>query len=378
MDNTVSMVDSPLQKNFRQAQRGLRSAEERRNMKPARSPKQPDASTHTVQRQNPVSLETDRFRRVTRLLQIITLLQSGKAHNLARLAASCGCCTRTMQRDLTYWRELGVPIDYDTVRKSYVVVGPLPFKVLDMTVAEATAIALAEGSAIASGGLRIEDGISSAFNKIRSLVPDDIAQRLDGIRASLLTAGEARRDYSHAPLTTLLEACRRGFTVSVDYDSVSSGRRKRMIEPYRVAYLDGFWMVIARDPVHGDVRKFALDRIHSCEFPRPDRPFKIPPAWSLTEFTAGSVGVLRGEKTAISLLFEREAAQYARSRAWRFPHDIIEQEADGTVIVDGSVAGLEEITWEILRWGRYVTVLEPPALRNRVAEEARLISAKYD
>ncbi|HEY3413023.1 MAG TPA: WYL domain-containing protein [Armatimonadota bacterium] len=340
--------------------------------------KRPANPAQPLRRTAPASLDHDRFRRVTRLLQIVTLLQSGRGYNLAGLAAACGCCTRTMQRDLSYWRELGVPIDYETDRKSYVLAGPLPFKVLDMTVAEATAIALAEGSAIASGGLRIEDGISSAFDKIRGLVPEEVAERLDGIRSSLLTVGEARRDYSHAPLTALLDACRRGYTVSIDYNSVSTGRRTRMIEPYRVAYLNGFWMVIARDPEHNDVRKFALDRIHACAFPRPDRPFKIPQTWSLTEFTAGSVGVLRGDKAEICLRFEPEAAQYARSRLWRFPHEITEDPTDGSVQVRGTVAGLEEITWEVLRWGRYVTVLEPPELRNKVADEARLIASKYD
>lgn len=322
-------------------------------------------------------LGQDRIRRVTRLLRIITLLNTGRKYGLRALADACACSTKTVQRDLTYWRELDVAVDYDLSRGSYGLTGPLPFPVLEVTVAEATALALAEASAGVSGGQALADGVSSAFEKIRGLVPDQVAARLEGIRDGLLTSSAANRDYSQAPLGILLEACRRRLTVVVDYDSFSSGRRVRPIEPYGVAYLAGFWMVVARDPERNDVRKFSLDRVYTCTFPQPDRRFTVPANWSLTAFTAGSVGVLRGEKTAIALRFERDAAGYARGKNWRFPCEIAENEEDGSIVLTGAVAGIEEIMWEVLRWGRHVTVLEPAALRERVAEEARVIAAKY-
>ncbi len=52
-------------------------------------------------------------------------------------------------------------------------------------------------------------------------------------------------------------------------------------------------------------------------------------------------------------------------------------DGDGAVTLTGTVAGLDEISREVLQWGRRVTVLAPDALRERVADEARAIAAKY-
>jgi predicted DNA-binding transcriptional regulator YafY len=322
-------------------------------------------------------MDRDRLRRITRLLKILTLLQSGKRLGLASLAEACGCSTKTIQRDLSYWREMDVCIDYIPERHAYEISGDLPFKLLDLHLFEATSLALAEAAVASAQGLSLKRSIDSAFKKIHEMVPRDVAECLDDCCTALITPDSAKRDYSRAPLLKLIEAFRRRLTASVDYESRSSGRRTRPIEPYRIAFLDGFWIVIARDPERDEVRNFALDRIHACDLIYPDRPFRIPSGWSLESHMAGSVGVLRGERTEIALRFEKEAVPWLSGRRWRFAAEVSEPAAGGSVTLTGTVAGLEEITSEILRWGKHVTVLSPETLREKVAAEARAIAAKY-
>ncbi len=322
-------------------------------------------------------LEGDRLRRISRLLRILGLLQSGRRYGLADLASECACSTKTIQRDLSYWGDIDVHIDYDPARKTYTVCGDLPFKILDLHLFEATSLALAQAAVASAQGLSLQRSIDSAFRKIRDLVPRDVAESLEGCRASLMNADGAKRDYSRAPLLKIVDAARRRLTLTVDYESRSSGRRRRNIEPYRIAFVDGFWIVIARDPERGEVRNFALDRIHSADSAIPEKPFRIPADWDIAEYMAGSVGVLRGERTEIALSFDGESAPWVSGRRWRFPHSLGEPAADGSVILTGTVAGLDEITREVLSWGRHITVLAPDALRERVASEAKAIAAKY-
>jgi len=323
------------------------------------------------------AVENDALRRVTRMLRILVYLNGSGRHGLQSLADACGCTIKTIQRDLTELKTMGVPVEYDAAGKRYRLYGPLPFPLLDVGLAEATALALAEAAAVAAQGLSVDEILSSAFEKGHRLIPAEMAASLEASRRALVGVGGARKDYSQAPFLPLVGACRERQAVRIDYDSLASGRRWREVQPYCVACLEGFWMLVARDPARNEVRTFALDRIHGFAWVQPPKPYTLPAGWSLREYMAGSVGVLRGEKAEIRLSFSARVAPSVTGRKWRFPHTL-ESGEDGSVLLCGTVAGLDEITAEVLRWGRHVTVEAPEALRRRVAEEARAIAAKYE
>jgi predicted DNA-binding transcriptional regulator YafY len=321
--------------------------------------------------------ENEGLRRITRALRILGLLNGSRPCGLRSLAESCGCSTKTIQRDLDELKAMGVPLEYNAQARSYRLFGPLPFALLDVGLAEATALALMQAAAVTAQGMSVDAVLASAFEKVQRLIPPEVAAGLEASRRALVGVGGAKKDYSQAPLLALVAACREHAAARIDYQSRSSGRRWREVEPYCVAYLDGFWMLVARDPARDEVRSFALDRIYGFDWVRPGKTFAIPEGWTLKEYMAGSVGVLRGEKVDIRLRFDALVAPSVAGRNWRFPHSLEPVGADGSVALTGAVAGLEEITAEILRWGRHVTVESPDALRQRVADEARAIAAKY-
>ena len=51
--------------------------------------------------------------RISRLVQLISLLQAGKGQNADELSALCGVSRRTMFRDLDLLRQAGVPVLFD-------------------------------------------------------------------------------------------------------------------------------------------------------------------------------------------------------------------------------------------------------------------------
>ncbi|MBI3946593.1 MAG: WYL domain-containing protein [Armatimonadetes bacterium] len=318
--------------------------------------------------------DQDRLRRVTRLFHIATALQSGNSPSLAELSHICGCSTKTIQRDLSYLAELRVPFRYDGARRGYVLEGRLPFGILDLTLAEVTALSLGIAFLDAPQSPPTARALASGMAKILSALPQDVAEQALRARQHLLASPGTGRDYSRAPFYPLLRACRERVAVRMDYESLSTGRRVRPVEPYCIAWLSGFWMLVARDPTHDEVREFALDRIHACELT--DRRFTIPADWSLVRYVAGCVRVLRGDPVAIRVRFLPAVAPLVRSMRWQFTHTI-EDAADGSVVLSATVAGLEEITKEILRWGRHAEALAPEELRRRVALEAHAILSLY-
>jgi len=53
-------------------------------------------------------------------------------------------------------------------------------------------------------------------------------------------------------------------------------------------------------------------------------------------------------------------------------------EGDGSLIFEVEVDGLNEISWWVLGYGDQAQVLEPPELRDLIAEHARRMLSYYD
>ena len=70
-------------------------------------------------------------------------------------------------------------------------------------------------------------------------------------------------------------------------------------------------------------------------------------------------------------------AGYIEEKIWHHSQVTVRR-PDGSLLFTAVVAGLEEIKHWVLRWGAEAAVLEPPALRSAVADEARRTLANYD
>ena len=103
----------------------------------------------------------------------------------------------------------------------------------------------------------------------------------------------------------------------------------------------------------------------------------MPVSFSLADHLKGAAGPLLGNPTEIAVRFDSEIARWAKRRAWEFPHTLTEQ-PDGTLLLRGTVRGLDDIRKELLSWGRHVQVLEPAALSAALLAEARALVALYE
>src|SRR6185436_16295851 len=79
-------------------------------------------------------------KRITRLLKLLQMLQSGSGQNADGLANACAVSRRTVFRDLDSLRLAGVPLVFDQERDRYSIPGGYYLPPINFTAAEALAL----------------------------------------------------------------------------------------------------------------------------------------------------------------------------------------------------------------------------------------------
>ena len=143
----------------------------------------------------------------------------------------------------------------------------------------------------------------------------------------------------------------------------------RLVEPYALINGREGWYVASFDPTRDSVRHFRLDRIKSASVteerfePRPDvDPAADVDGWPRT----GEVPASRRAQVWIS----PERARWAREE-----RTVIGELADGSVIVELGLAGVDWLVREVLKEAGDAVVLAPADARAAVREAAERIAA---
>ena len=134
----------------------------------------------------------------------------------------------------------------------------------------------------------------------------------------------------------------------------------RRVEPYALVNGREGWYVASFDPEREDMRHFRLDRIRRAEIaqehfePRPEvDPAAEVEGWMRT----GEVQASRTARVWVS----PERARWAREA-----RRVVEERADGSVVVELSFAGVQWLVREVLKEAGDAAVLEPEDAREAV------------
>jgi predicted DNA-binding transcriptional regulator YafY len=204
-------------------------------------------------------------RPTARVLSLLELLQSGGVRTVAELAGRLGVDERTVRRYAGHLTDLDVPVE--SVRGRYggyrLASGyRMPPLMLSDDEALAVLLGLAAGR---RAGLVTTAGAASetAAAKIRRVLPERLARRLDAVLGSLaFTAppGEAPAPDAGV-LLSIADAVRHRRPISVRYTAGDGARSERTLHPYGLVTHSGRWYVTGADPGIGEDRTFRLDRI---------------------------------------------------------------------------------------------------------------------
>lgn len=203
----------------------------------------------------------------SRLLKLLSLLQTRPHWSGAELAARLGVTDRTLRRDINRLRELEYPVDADPgVGGGYRLGtgGRLPPLLLDDNEAVAIAVGLHVATASAIAG--IEDAAVSALTKLDSVLPGRLREQVASIGAGAVQMPwPSGSQIDTKALVELARACHRSESVRFRYTDNHARETARSVEPLRLVHTSRRWYLVARDQDREAWRTFRADRIANVQ-----------------------------------------------------------------------------------------------------------------
>ena len=320
------------------------------------------------------------IRRITRLLKLLQLLQSGSGQNADGLAKACGVSRRTAFRDVEALRTAGVPIAFDADRDRYSVPGTYYLPPINFTPAEALSLVALASELGRSDRLPFYEPAHAAARKLEGSLPPALRKEL-----RQLTRAIRIQPMPVSPLAAkegiyqqLVDARAKRRVVRIEYDSLTEWQRiTTKLRPYHLLFCRHSWYVIGRSSLHSEVRTFNLSRIDSLELL--DTEFNLPRGFSIDRYLRNAWQLIPGDGAdeRVAIRFKPLVARNVGEVIWHKTQQL-EFQPDGSLIFKARVSGLGEIMWWILGYGDQAEVLEPPKLRQMVAERVKNLAAVYN
>ena len=203
----------------------------------------------------------------SRMLRLLSLLQSCTRYSGPGLAAELGVSTRTVRRDVHTLRELGHPVEVLRGTSGHYRLGranQLPPLVLDDEQATAVAVALQVAPRTVDG---LQDAAARALMTVLDIMPSRLRHLVGSMQVvSIRNPWELAAPY--VPRDVLLavsSALRDCETLRYDYHGTDPGPA-RELEPHHLLMWAGRWYVLGHDPRQDAWSTLRLDRV------RPRRP----------------------------------------------------------------------------------------------------------
>lgn len=146
------------------------------------------------------------------------------------------------------------------------------------------------------------------------------------------------------------------------------------IEPLLINVADGEPYVRAYCVERRQERTYKLTRIDRATLT--DAPATYRPNAHPARAFANSVKAWSGDLHQVRVLLDRSVAWLARE--YPLPGQVEKKNADGSMTIEATVAGLVEAQRRILAWGSAAEVLAPKQLRKAVRDELASALGRYD
>jgi predicted DNA-binding transcriptional regulator YafY len=198
----------------------------------------------------------------SRLLELLSLLQSRSDWSGSELADRLEVSHRTIRRDVERLRDLGYPVESLT--------GPaggyrlragtaMPPLLLDDD--EAIAIAVGLRTAARASVTGIEETAVRALVKLEQVLPARVRRRVGALGAATVSPplGGPTVDPQH--LTVIAAACRDAECLRFAYRSRDGTESRREVEPHSLVNLGRRWYLVAWDRKREGWRTFRIDRL---------------------------------------------------------------------------------------------------------------------
>lgn len=276
----------------------------------------------------------------------------------------------TFKRDLAFFRDrLGAQVDYDSGHQGYFLVDSsfeLPSFWFDHR----------QLLIIAAVCRQLEQFTTSpAIKSLRKRLLEMITMR-GGRRLELFSFENAACiSCDNANFDMMSQAMLMERLLHITYQDGKNGVvTSREVEPYRLHNYAGSWYLVGFCRLRQAPRNFQLGRILELQVLDGEiggHRFEV------NDYIANSFGIFKGQEAAKAVLrFSPKIARLIREQCWH-PKQVMQDEADGSLLLTLPVADLTEIQMKALQFGSQVEVIAPPELRCQVAAEAAAMRGIY-
>ena len=198
----------------------------------------------------------------SRLLALLSLLQSPRTWSGSELAGRLEVSRRTVRRDVDRLRDLGYPVEGTVgVEGGYRLAAGTQMPPLLLDDDEAVAIAIGLRTVATNAVAGIDDSSIRALAKLEQVMPPRLRSRFAGLAAvtRALTWGEP----GIAPelLTTIARAIGSNERLRFRYRASDEEASRRDVEPKGLVAMNRRWYLVAWDVDRADWRTFRVDRI---------------------------------------------------------------------------------------------------------------------
>jgi predicted DNA-binding transcriptional regulator YafY len=163
--------------------------------------------------------------------------------------------------------------------------------------------------------------------------------------------------------------------VDATYKKASGVARNYQLEPYTLATFRQGLYLFARDVKANQVKTFAIERFTDAVRLR-SLHFDLPTGWEPKAHLAHAFGIINGPPAAVVLAFHERAAAYVKERTWH-PTQTFGTREDGRLELRMYVADTVELRTWVMGFGDDAEAIEPPALREAVANSLRRAAERY-
>jgi predicted DNA-binding transcriptional regulator YafY len=296
----------------------------------------------------------------TRLLVLLSLLQSRRDWRGADLAERLGVSTRTVRNDVERLRGMGYAIDAVPGPAGGYRMGTGGAAIPPLLLDDEEAVAVAVGLRTAAGGTvsGIEETSLRALAKLEQVLPTRLRGRVNALHSHTITTSQSGPTVDAAVLTTIAAAARDRQRLRFDYRTHDGSASIRTVEPHRLVHTGRRWYLLAWDTDRQDWRTFRVDRITPRTPTGPRFTARQPPGGDTAAYVA------RGLDTALFRYRARVTVHApAQTISQRVPQAVlVEALDDRTCVVHAGADTPHQLALHLLMLDTDFEVDEPPEL----------------
>lgn len=307
--------------------------------------------------------------RLSRVIQLLTALQSGQSYSAEDLSGILKISTRMVFRDLNELRKVGVPCSFNNKDRGYRIDPDFFFSTPGLESNEALGLLLLAHKARNHIRFPFKESMLHAALKIESELPEKTKQFCRNALKKIYIKADPQEtlDLLDKKFSQFLEAILNKRIITIKYISPSENE---CIEsnfcPYHLMYNDYAWYVIGKMEVKNEVCVLKLN--HISEFRILNKGFLEDASFDISDFIGRAWSMKpEGRLYNVKLKFLPEAAHSVANVQWHSTQKVTFND-DGSMIMEFRVDGLNEITWWILSYGDKVQVLAPDVLRVKITK----------